>query len=111
MADPSLFLDLTWTVMDDVRGSDHFPALVQFHHAEKNLSIGRWDFRNVNWDLYSDLCTSDIAEEAAFSTVNPALQFIHFLTSTASKIIPETQCKPSLPKVPSFTENCNLAIK
>ena len=35
MADPSLFLDLTWTVVDDLHGSDPFPVLVQFSQAEK----------------------------------------------------------------------------
>ena len=111
MADPSLFLDLTWTVVDDLHGSDHFPVLVQFNQVEKAPDVGRWDFRNVNWDLYSDLCTSAITEEAVFSGEDPALQFTHLLTSTASKIIPKTQCKPRLPKVPWFTDKCKLAIK
>ena len=86
VADPSLFLDLTWTVVADLHGSDHFLVLVQFGQAEKAPSTGRWDFRNVNWDLYYDLCTS--AEEAVFSWEDAALQFTHLLTSTASKIIP-----------------------
>ena len=67
VADPSLFLDLTWTVVDDLHGSDHFPVLLQFSQVEKAPDVGRWDFRNVNWDLYSDLCASAIAEEAVFS--------------------------------------------
>ena len=111
VADPSLFLDLTWTVVDDLHGSDHFPVLVQFSQVEKAPDVGRWDFRNVNWDLYSDLCASAITEEAVFSREDPALQFTHLLTSTASKIIPKTQCKPRLPKVPWFTDKCKLAIK
>ena len=97
--------------MDDLHGSDHFPVLVQFSQVEKAPDVGRWDFRNVNWDLYSDLCASAITEEAVFSREDPALQFTHLLTSTASKIIPKTQCKPRLPKVPWFTDKCKLAIK
>ena len=89
VADPSLFLDLTWTVEDDLHGSDHFPVLVQFSQIEKAPDVGRWDFRNVNWDLYSDLCASAITEEAVFSGEDAALQFTHLLTSTASKIIPK----------------------
>ena len=111
VADRTLFLDLTWTVMDDLQGSDHFPVLMQFNQVERALSIGQWDFRHVNWDLYSDLCTSDITEEAVFSTEDLALQFTHLLTSTASQIIPKSQCKPRLPKVPWFTETCKAAIK
>ena len=111
VADPSFFLDLIWTVMDDLHGSDHFPVLVQFSQAEKAPSIGRWNFRNVNWNLYSDLCTSAVTEEAVFSREDLALQFSHLLTSTASKIIPRTQCNPRLPKVPWFTDKCKLAIK
>ena len=97
--------------MDDLHGSDHFPVLVQFSQAEKAPDVGRWDFRNVNWDLYSDICASAVTEEAVFSREDPALQFTHLLTSTASKIIPKTQCKPRLPKVPWFTDKCKLAIK
>ena len=108
--------------MDDLHGSDHFPVLVQFSQVETAPDVGRWDFRNVNWDLYSDLCASiagedpalqftHTSEEAVFSGEDPALQFTHLLTSTASKIIPKTQCKPRLPKVPWFTDKCKLAIK
>ena len=111
MADPSLILELTWTIVDDLHGSDHFPVLVQFSQIEKALSIERWDYRNANWDLYSDLCTSAVTEEAVFSREDLALQFTHLLTSTASQVIPKTQCNPSLPKVPWFTEKCKLAIK
>ena len=88
-----------------------FPVLVQFTQVEKAPYVGRWDFRNVNWDLYCDLCASAVAEEAVFSGEDPAFQFTHLLTSTASKIIPKTQCKPRLPKVPWFTDKCKLAIK
>ena len=111
VAVPSLFLDLTWTIVDDLHGSDHFPVLVQFSQVEKAPDVGWWDFRNVNWDLYSDLCASAITEEAVFSEEDPALQFTHLFTSTASKIIPKTQCKPRLPKVHWFTDKCKLAIK
>ena len=111
MADPSLYLDLTWTVMDDLHRNDLFPVLVQFNQVEKAPSIRQGDFRNVTWDLSSDLCTSDTTEEAAFSTEDPALQFTHLLTSTSSKIIPQTQCKPRLPTVPWFTEKCKTPIK
>ena len=40
--DPSLFLDLTLTVVDVLHGSDHFHLLVQFDSkVEKAPSIGR----------------------------------------------------------------------
>ena len=48
VADLSLFLDLTWTAVDDLHGGDHFPFLVQFSQAEKVPDVGRWDCRNVN---------------------------------------------------------------
>ena len=76
VVDPSLILDLTWTVVDDLHGSDLFPVLVQFSQVEKAPDVGRWDFRNVNWDLYSDLCASAITEEAVFSGEDPALQIV-----------------------------------
>ena len=40
VADPSLFLDLTWTAVDDLHGSDHFPVLVQFSQVEKTPDVG-----------------------------------------------------------------------
>ena len=94
--------------MDDLHGSDHIPVLVQFNQVEKAPSIGQWDFRNVNWDLYIDLCISSLY---IFSMKDQALQFTHLQTSTASKIIPRTQCKPRLPKMPWFTEKCKTVIK
>ena len=44
VADPSLFLDLIWTVMADLHGSDNFPVLVQFNQVDKAPSIGQWIF-------------------------------------------------------------------
>ena len=61
--------------MDDLHGSDHFSVLVQFNQVETAPSTAQWDFRHVNWDLYFDLCTSDLTEEAVFSREDPALQF------------------------------------
>ena len=89
VADPSLFLELIWTVVDDLHGSDHFPVIVKFKQVEKAPSIDQWNFKNGDWHLYSDLCIFDITEEAVFSMEDPALQFIHLLTSTASKITPK----------------------
>ena len=51
MADRLLFLDLSWTDMDDLYGSHHFPVLVQFNQIEKAPSMGGWDFKNILWDL------------------------------------------------------------
>ena len=87
VADPSLFLDLTWTIVDDLHGSDHFPVLVQFSQVEKAPNVGRWDFRNVNWDLYSDLCASAVTGEAVFSGEDPALQFTHLPESVLSVLL------------------------
>ena len=44
VADPSLFIDLTWTVVDDLHGSDHFPVLVQFSQAEKSPKYRKMGF-------------------------------------------------------------------
>ena len=61
--------------------------------------------------IFTDICASTVTEEAIFSREDLALQFTHLLTSTASKIVPKTQRKPRLPKVPWFTDKCKLAIK
>ena len=111
VADPSLFSDLTWTVLDDLHGNDHFPVLVLFNQVEKATSIRQWDFKNVTWDLYAGPCTAAVTEEAVFPREDLALQLTHLLISTASKIIPKTKCKPRLPKVPWFTDKCKLTIR
>ena len=111
VTDPSLFLDLTWswTVMDGLHGSDHFPVLVKFNEVKKAPIIGQWDFRNVHWDLYSNLCTSAVTEEAVFS--RGKIRLFNSPTSNCPQIIPKIQCKPRLPKVPWFTDKCKLDIK
>ena len=109
MTDPSLFLDLTWTVVDGLHGSDHFPVLVKFNEVKKAPIIGQWDFRNVHWNLYSNLCTSAVTEEAVFS--RGKIQLFNSPTSNCPQIIPKIQCKPRLPKVPWFTDKCKLDIK
>ena len=81
------------------------------NRIEKGPSIGRLDFWYVNLDLYSRLCILNITGESVFSSEDPALQFSHLVTSTASTVIPKTHCKPKIPKVPWFTNQCSIVIK
>ena len=107
MADPSIFLDLIRTFVADLHGNDHFSVVVPFNQVDKAPSIERCDFKNVKWDLYSELCISDITAEAVFSAKDPVLQFTHLLTSTASKIIPQTQCKEGCQQRLGLLSNVN----
>ena len=39
VANPSIFSDLTWTVVDDLHGSENFPVLVQFNQKASDDGI------------------------------------------------------------------------
>ena len=47
---PALVHEFTWSVHDDLCGSDHFP-------------ITRWKFHKADWDTFRSLCTDQLTTE------------------------------------------------
>jgi hypothetical protein len=58
VADPSLLLDFSWRVHDDLCGGDHFPTVLESLHStvDESVSIPSLKIHNPSWEIKSSIC-------------------------------------------------------
>ena len=57
ICDPSLLLDFSWQVHDDLCGSDHFPIILKDLFGEPEQRIPRYKLEKADWQTFSILCS------------------------------------------------------
>ena len=97
ICDPSVHLDFEWSVSDDLSGSDHFPCYLHPTSNSAESLPQRWNFKRADWDKFSALCSSRLAE-VSLETDDPAATFTDVLIQCAKEAIPLTSSKPQKPK-------------
>ena len=55
MCSPSLFMDFTWGVEEDLHISDHFPIIFESHYHPPDYRPPTWQFHKAAWNLFKDL--------------------------------------------------------
>jgi hypothetical protein len=103
-ADPSLLLDFSWKVHDDLCGSDHFPIILESLHSTVGERPTRYD--KADWSLYEQMCRTKLQTEMIRNATDPILQFNETVIS-----IPKTSTKPKHPGKLWFNDDCKDAIK
>ena len=61
LIDPSLLLDLHWTVHDDLCESDHFPIIVEGNGPLKTDCTENLKLNKADWTLFESLCLENIS--------------------------------------------------
>lgn len=103
---PSLFLDLEWSVHDDLCGSDHFPTLVSIPNNTEDVDrFSRWKFKAADWSTFTSLCCLEISD-SILSSSDPALEFSSLVLKCANNCIPKTKSTSKKIKTPWFDEEC-----
>ena len=97
---PSLFVDFTWRVEEDLHGSDHFPIILENHYHPLDDWPPKWLFHRADWNLHRDLCMEVYLQDY----LDGGLQLQTF-TDRLSEIAKETipKCNPN-PKKPWFSD-------
>ncbi|MCG8430697.1 MAG: endonuclease/exonuclease/phosphatase family protein [Candidatus Omnitrophica bacterium] len=106
LAHPSLSNDFSWSVANDLHGSDHFPTLLTSEVVKKESHPKHWNFAKADWDTYNDLCTSELNN----TNIANIEQFQDTLLEIAEEVIPKTSTLPRKDK-PWFNNQCRLAIQ
>ena len=110
ICDPSLMLDLAWSVYDDLCGSDHYPIVTKINKPTCHPSVQRWKLQKADWPAYHDLCEQYL-NNFNFSDINDPMDlFTTQLLTIAEKTIPKTKATPQHLTKPWFNENCKAAI-
>ncbi|VDI63713.1 Hypothetical predicted protein [Mytilus galloprovincialis] len=68
ICDPSLLLDYSWRVHDDLCGSDHFPIVLEHLFTSAQQRVPRWKLDKADWSLFENLCRSGTSVKDNFKT-------------------------------------------
>ena len=110
ICDPSLVVDLDWTVHDDLCGSDHYPIIVKCSKPQGIQAVQRWKLTKADWDSFSVLCEQRLTAERFGTVVNEAETFTTSLQEIAHTTIPKSKISSKTVCKPWFNEDCKTAI-
>ena len=93
MCSPSLFMDFTWKVEEDLHGSDHFPIILESHYHPPDDRPPKWQFHKVDWNLFKDQCSeafpqNDLEDDLQLET------FIDKICEIANETNPKSSTNP-----------------
>ena len=89
ICDPSLYLDFTWEVTEDLSGSDHFPIFLKSIDQSVPEGSPRWKFRKADWSKFSELCSEVIIPSRYDELDCPVDQFTEDLICNSCGVYPE----------------------
>ena len=107
---PTLLLDYSFAVHDDLCGSDHFPIFLSNGSTPIPKPPPRWKFSKADWGMFTYLCNSKLTPENFQDIEDPIETFSSTLLSIAEECIPKTSTN-SKRSVPWFDDDCKNAIK
>ena len=102
---------MSWSVYDDLCGSDHFPIIVQYDQSSIEERIPKWNFKKADWDTFNTLCQEQLADPIFENDINPMKTFTDTLISIADSTVPKTLAVPSKPHLPWNDQECKEAVK
>jgi hypothetical protein len=83
VTDPSLLLDFSWKVHDDLCGSDHFPIIRESLHSTVGERPTRNRFDKADWPRYEQMCSGNLQTEMIRNSTDPILKFNETVISIA----------------------------
>ena len=90
MCDPTLFLDLSWNVHEDLCGSDHHPVVLANSTSIPQSSAPRWNMHKADWGTFRLLCQEKLGYGTHNNATNPIENFSSTLLGIAAETIPKT---------------------
>ncbi|GFW75431.1 probable RNA-directed DNA polymerase from transposon X-element [Trichonephila clavipes] len=110
---PSLLLNLTWSVLDNPLGSDHFPVVISYATpiACATICQPQWKFDQADWETFRT--QADITEDMVSSgSIDEAVCLVtSCILSAANNAIPQPSSRlPRFPK-PWWNKECQMAKK
>ena len=106
VAEPSLSTNFTWSVLDSLSGSDHFPIILSSNLPETTSHPEHWKFPKANWKAFNEGCNTSLTEDK-IDTIDT---FQNTLLEIANTTIPKTSAVPRKDK-PWFNEKCHKALE
>ena len=110
LSDPLLYLDLTWSVHNDLCGSDHYPVLIKANRANQSDALSSWKLDKADWYAFSEACFEELTLENVDTDDDAIKKFSQNLISIASRTIPKSKPGKRTVNTIWFNSNCKDAI-
>ena len=113
LCDPSIYMDYTWKVNDDLCGSDHYPILLQSKHSISEGKNQHWQLHKADWEGFQELCETNltITQFENITVDDPIAHLTTKLIEIAEKTIPKTSAIPKKQTNNWFNDCCRKAIQ
>ena len=111
ICDPSLYLDFSWKVLDDLCGRDHFPAIIHSDMAVPSVTNSTWKLSKADCDTFSNKAASDLKGDCIINAADPVANFTDALCTIANSTIPKRKSKPVKLNTIWFNDECRELIK
>jgi len=79
ICDPSLYLDLSWKVHEDLCGSDHFPIIIYSDRAVPSVTNRAWKLSKADWNIFSHKAASDLKADYIVNKQIQACKAQHYM--------------------------------
>lgn len=112
LCDPTTATHLSWTTLDSLYDSDHFPIVITDSISNPSDNVIKWRMTSADWDSYAEEVNSQVTAAEFMNNINQAVhQFTNILISAAEKHIGRITIKTNKKIVPWWNEACKLAVK
>ena len=99
--------DFSWSALDDLHGSDHYPVILSNLHTTPEIHGERWNLLGANWSLYSDLAIPAGEPEDYIDLKDMYKHLMEIITSACNAAIPKINVNRSRrPFVPWWNKEC-----
>ena len=99
----------TWSALDDLHGSDHYPITITAHHSPPPDIIEKWNLKRADWNAYKDLALTKKRVEASPNVEEAYSHLKNTIINAAISSIPRTKInKTKRPNVPWWTNKCKI---
>ena len=68
-------MDFSWSVHDDLCGSDHFPVILKTNKPNPNSTAKRWKLHKADWSTFGELCERQMSMDEFEHAIDPAEAF------------------------------------
>ena len=107
----SLRLDYSWSVDDNMHGSDHWPIHIKYMKNNPSSCLPKWKTDVADWSLYGDATRVDRGLNDFQSCFTAYEYLVSILICGAMMAIPKTIGKPRRPVVPWWNNDCAISRK
>ncbi|KAG5862226.1 hypothetical protein JTB14_016995 [Gonioctena quinquepunctata] len=114
LCSPSISIDHTWRVAEDLHGSDHFSNMITNNSSTKtpHTPEPKWKLDTANWDLFQELIKTKISTISINNSTDDILsQFNEIIIQSASQAVGTTKYIEKDKIVPWWNSDCDRTIK